>query len=199
MARPPQFSAQAILEATAQLAATRGPAGTTIGAIAQELRAPTGSIYHRFASRDVLFAELWLQTVENFQAGFRAELAGLGARRAGLEAALYTPRWVRAHRVPARLLLLHHRGDFVPGDWPPEVADRAARLGEDLANAIRDFAKRALGTARADALRRARLALVDLPSAAVGPHLRADEELPAIVERLIADAYLALIPARPRG
>src|SRR3712207_1089671 len=128
MPRPARFSNQGILDAAAEVAARSGPAGATMGAIADSLGAPTGSIYHRFRSRDVLLAELWLQTVEAFQVGFRAALAGPDAGAAGLEAALHTPRWVRAHPVPARLLLLHHREDFVPGEWPAEVVERAREV-----------------------------------------------------------------------
>jgi AcrR family transcriptional regulator len=170
-----------------------------MGAIAQELGAPTGSIYHRFASRDILLAEVWLHTVEAFQAGFIAELASGRPRDAGLNAALYTPGWVRAHRAPARLLLLHHRDDFLPGGWPPEVADRAGRLAAEMGRALRGFAREAFGSVGLTALRRSRFALVDVPGAAVGPHLRADEDLPDVVEDLVRSAYLAIVPAVARG
>jgi AcrR family transcriptional regulator len=195
MARPQQYSSEGILEAAAGLAATRGPAGATIGAIAESLGAPTGSIYHRFRSKDVLLAELWLQTVEGFQAGFQAALAGPDARAAGLDAALYTVRWVRAHPVPARLLLLHHRDDFLPGGWPPEVVERAAALKGDAEAAMRSFTRRALGSTSAAARRRARYAVVELASAAVLPHVRADEPPPPLVDELVAEAYDAVIPA----
>lgn len=194
MPRPSQFSSESILEATAHLASERGPAATTIGAIARELGAPTGSIYHRFASRDALLAEVWLHTVEAFQAGFIAELADGDPHEVGLGAALFTPAWVRAHRVPARLLLLHHRDDFLPGGWPPEVADRAGRLATDMNRALRAFARSTFGSTGAAALRRGRFALIDVPGAAVGPHLRADENLPDIIEELVRAAYLAIVP-----
>jgi AcrR family transcriptional regulator len=198
VARPARYSSQGILEAAAQLAAFEGPTGATIGAIAESLGAPTGSIYHRFPSKDVLLAELWLQTVEAFQAGFQAALAGPDPRDAGLDAALHTPRWVRAHPVPARLLLLHHRDDFLPGGWPPEVVERAADLTRRGEAALRSFARRALGSTRAAAMRRARYAVVELPVAAVMSHLRADEPPPPIVDELVADAYGALIPQSPK-
>jgi AcrR family transcriptional regulator len=193
MARPARYSAQGILDAAAELAATHGPAGATIGAIADSLGAPTGSIYHRFRSKDVLLAELWLQTVESFQAGFQAELAGPDAREAGLDAALYTPRWVRAHPVPARLLLLHSREDFLPGGWPVEVVERATALTTRGEAAMRSFTRRALGSTSAAAKRRARYAVVELSFAAVILHVRAGEPPPPIVDELVAAAYRALI------
>ena len=195
MGRPPRYSAAAILDATAQLAAIHGPAGATVGAIAESLGAPTGSIYHRFGSKDALLAELWLQTVETFQIGFQAALSGTHPREAGLEAALYTPRWVRSHPVPARLLLLYRREDFMPGGWPAEVVERAGELTARGEASLRGFARRALGSAGASALRRAQYAVVDLPYAAVRPHVHAGVPPPADVDGLVAVAYRAVIPA----
>lgn len=191
--RPARYPAQEILDVAAQLAARDGPGGATIGAIAGALGAPTGSIYHRFRSRDVLLAELWLQAVESFQADFQAALSGPDAREGGLEAALHTPRWVRAHPVPARLLLLHRREDFLPGGWPAEVVERAAEVGRGGEAALRSFARRALRSTNAGALRRARYAVIDLPYAAVRPHVHADEPPPPIVDELIASAYGAVM------
>lgn len=191
--RPARYEAQQILDTAARLAAAEGPSGSTIGAIASALGAPTGSIYHRFSSRDVLLAELWLQTVESFQAGFQSELAGPDPREAGLQAALYTPQWVRAHPAPARLLLLHRREDFLPGGWPVEVAERAAGLGKQAEQALRMFARRALKSTSTQAMRRVRYAVIDLSYAAVRPHVHADESPPSVVDELIATAYRAVI------
>src|SRR3954468_11327941 len=107
MARP-VFDHTDFLDAALVLVAERGPSAATIAAITQLLRAPTGSFYHRFPSRDALLGELWLQTVLAFQDGAPA------AREAGdwLDVALHTPRWVREHVDEGRLLLLYHRDDF---------------------------------------------------------------------------------------
>jgi AcrR family transcriptional regulator len=193
MARPARFSAQGILDAAAELAAESGPAKATVGAIAASLGAPTGSIYHRFRSKDVLLAELWLQTVDSFQAGFQAALAGPEPYQAGLDAALHTPRWVRAHPVPARLLLLHHRDDFVAGEWPLEVVEGSAETAARARAALDSFTRRALGSRSAAARRRARFAVVEMPVASVLSHVRADERPPPIVEELVADAYRGVI------
>jgi AcrR family transcriptional regulator len=194
MARPAHYSAEGILGAAAALAATRGPAKTTLTAIADSLGAPTGSIYHRFPSKDVLLAELWLQTVDSFQRGFQAALAGPDPFAAGLDAALHTPRWVRAHPRCARILLLHHRDDFVSGDWPSELRERTAAQTRSGQAALDAFTRRALHSTSAAARRRARYAVVELPIAGVLPHLRAEEPLPATLEELIADAYRGVIP-----
>jgi len=189
MGRPARYPAQQILDTAARLAAADGLAGSTIAAIASALGAPTGSIYHRFSSRDMLIAELWLQTVESFQGGFQATLAGPEPHEGGLRAALYTPRWVRAHPAPARLLLLHRREDFLPGGWPAEVSQRATDLGKQGELALRSFSRRALNSTSAQAMRRARYAVIDLPYAAVRPHVHANEPPPPMVDELIACAY----------
>jgi AcrR family transcriptional regulator len=193
MARPARYSAQGILDAAASLAAACGPANTTLAAIAANLGAPTGSIYHRFPSKDRLLAELWLQTVDSFQHGFQAALARPEPLTAGLQAALHTPRWVRANPRSARILLLHHRDDFVARDWPAELRARTLAQTRRSQRALHAFTRRALHSTSAPARRRIRLALVELPVASVLPHLRAEQPPPAILEQLIEDAYWGLI------
>jgi hypothetical protein len=143
----------------------------------------------------VLLAELWLQTVESFQVGFQAALAGPHPYEAGLDAALHTPRWVRAHPVPARLLLLHHRDDFVTGEWPLEMVDRTTELAERGQAALDSFTRRALGSMSSAARRRARFAVVEMPVATVISHMQANERPPAIVVELVADAYGGVMQA----
>src|ERR671936_386712 len=95
MARPARFSDSDLLDAAAEVAAANGPAATTISAIAEAAGAPTGSLYHRFPSRDVLLGTLWLDLVGRFQAGW-IEALEQGDPEA---AALHTPAWVRAPRT----------------------------------------------------------------------------------------------------
>src|ERR1700712_5469079 len=107
----PAFDHADFLNAALALVAEQGPSGVTVGAITGRLKAPTGSFYHRFASRDALLAELWFTTGMQFQQGIGVALdAG-----DGLGAALHTPAWVREHLNEGRLLLLYHRDDFVQG------------------------------------------------------------------------------------
>src|SRR5262245_382938 len=88
MSRTSEYDADQILTAAGRLIAASGPGGATIGAIARAVGAPTGSIYHRFPSRDVLLAQVWLRAATAFQAEFFRRLAGAPPRRAGLAAAL---------------------------------------------------------------------------------------------------------------
>ncbi|NOX28486.1 MAG: helix-turn-helix transcriptional regulator, partial [Actinobacteria bacterium] len=56
MGRRPKYSSDQILDAAASLLAADGPTALSVARIAARLGAPSGSIYHRFGSRDVLVA-----------------------------------------------------------------------------------------------------------------------------------------------
>jgi AcrR family transcriptional regulator len=185
----PKFDDGDFLDAALAIAAERGPVAVTIGAITNRLKAPIGSFYHRFASRDVLLGELWLRTVLDFQQGITAALdAG-----DGLRAALHTPAWVRLHLDEARLLLLYHRDDFVQGGWPRSLRDGVAAQTERMETGFARFARLVFGRAGRDELRRAQFLLAEVPVAAVRQHLHRREPPPPIVDQLIRITYRAVI------
>src|SRR5262249_22446234 len=136
MPRPSRFSEAQILDATAAIVAADGPSAATIGGMRHMLKAPAGSIYHRFASRDVLLGRLWLSKAAFFQDRFAAALADPDPFKAGLAAALSMPRAVREDFAGARIMLLHRRDDFLDGDWPPEMAYKPIRLQQQLDHPI---------------------------------------------------------------
>ena len=68
--KPARFHHDLIIDAASAVVAEQGPTGATISRIAKAAGAPTGSIYHRFSSRDVLLGEVWLSAAESFQSGF---------------------------------------------------------------------------------------------------------------------------------
>jgi AcrR family transcriptional regulator len=189
MARPARFTDRDLLEAATQVAASAGPAAATVGAIASAAGAPTGSLYHRFPSRDVLLGTLWLELVGRFQAGWIAAMQA-GDTEA---AALHTPNWVRAHPTEARLLLLHRREDFLAGDWPPDLAERAARVNDRAGGALRAFTRAELGDDLPATVRRVRFALVQIPYAAVRPYLEAAQPPPPDLDALVLTASQAVL------
>lgn len=193
MARPAKFSRDEVLAGALRVVAREGPRRSSVGEIAGELGAPSGSIYHRFPSRDALLAELWLVTVEDFQGGFLAALEGRDTLEAGIAAALYTPHWARERTAEARLLLVHRREDLLDGGWPGALADRAERLGEELAAGLRRYARRHLGRAGEEARRRVAFALIDVPGAAVRRHLAANRPPPPGIDELVAETARALL------
>lgn len=185
----PKFSQSDYLAAALAIAAERGPSGVTVASISEYLRAPTGSFYHRFASRNVLLGALWLRTVLDFQQGVRAALdAG-----DGLAAALHTPAWARAHLDEARLLLLYHRDDFVQGEWPEELRARVAEMTQRMEAASLRNARVIFGHDGPEEVRLAQFLIAEVPVAAVRQHLVRREPPPALVDRLISITYGAVV------
>ncbi len=203
MSRAPKFNEAQILTAAGRLIATHGPAGATIGAIARAVGAPTGSIYHRFDSRDVLLAEVWLGAAAAFQAAFFERLAGGAPREAGLRAALYMAQRVREHPQEARLLLLHRREDFVDRGWPITLRRRAEQLGHQVETELGALSRRLCGRQDARTVRIVSYAVVEAPFAAVRRHVAASESPPPYVDvmiRVTYDAVIGQLRARgPRG
>lgn len=193
MPRAARFDEEQILAAAGRLVAAHGPASATIGAIARAVGAPTGSIYHRFDSRDVLLAEVWLRAAEAFQAAFFARLSGPAPRRAGLTAALYMAQRVREHPREARLLLLHQREDFVDRGWPATMRRRAEGLGGQIETELRAFSRRLCGRQDARTLRIVTYAVLEAPFAAVRRHVAVGENPPTYVDALIRVTYDAMI------
>jgi AcrR family transcriptional regulator len=191
MARPAKFTDDEILDAA--LRQVTDGAGATVAGIAAAVGAPTGSIYHRFPSRDVLVARLWLRTVAQFQDGLVAVLAEQDPADAGRHAVRYFLEWTRDHPVEAQLLLLHRRDDLLADGWPDEVRERAAAVAEQFDDALRDYTRRRLGSLSQDAQQRAAFAVVDIPFAAVRRHLAAGEAPPPMLDDLVVRAHDAVL------
>lgn len=186
------FSRDDFFAAARVLASDRGPAVVTVDAVMQHLKAPKGSFYYRFSSRDVLLGELWLATILAFQEGFVAAIEAGD----GLGAALHTPAWVRRNPDDARLLLLYSRHDFVQGDWPDTLKHGVREQADRFKGCLSAFARQTWGRAGPAQLRRATFVLAEVPGAAVKEHLRAREQPPPLVDELIATTYHAVVSAR---
>lgn len=195
MARPARFSSEQILQAALKRIATEGPASATVAAIAGDIGAPTGSLYHRFPSRDVLIATLWLDVVESFQAGFLAALQDPDPVEGGRRALGFALSWCREHPREACLLLLHRREDLLAEGVPPELRDRARTLAEGAEHGLRSYSRRRTGSLSAASLRRVRFALVDVPFAAVRRDLEIGSRPSDEVDDLVLTVYDAVLSA----
>ncbi|MEU7315705.1 helix-turn-helix domain-containing protein [Streptomyces sp. NPDC007083] len=192
MARPSRFDVQQLLDAAVKLAAAGGPAAVSMSAVAMEVGAPSGSVYHRFAGRATLLAEVWLRTVESFQEGYFAAIeAGVDARQAGCAAARHVVAWSRAHPQEAALLL-YGAEEFGRADWPEEHRRRADRGNRRVRDALASLAA-ALGADCRQTTERVALAVIDLPLSLVRRHLRAGASLPAYAEDLAEECTAALL------
>lgn len=196
MARPPRFDTDQILDAAVRLAAAAGPGAVTVSAVAQAIGAPSGSMYHRFAGRSALLAEVWLRSVERFQEGYFASLHGdADPRRAARAAARHVVGWSRAHPEEATLLL-YGPWEFGRAGWSQEHTGRADSGNERVFAAIGTVAA-ALGATEPQDRDRVALALMDLPLSVVRRHLRAGGSLPPHAEDLAEECAAALLPAAP--
>jgi AcrR family transcriptional regulator len=195
--RPAKFSNSAILRAAGDIVAADGPGAATMGAIAHAIGAPSGSLYHRFPSRDVLLGRLWLEKAAFFQDAFAAAFEGPDVRRRAVEAALSLPRCARADFPGARIMLLHRREDFLSGNWPPAMREEAARLGALVDSLLNQATTRLFGARTRENRLRTAFALLDIPFAAVRRHVGQNRPPPPEVDRLVAAAVTAILADGP--
>ena len=198
MGRPAKFNDDVILDATAEAIARDGPARATVASIAAAVGAPSGSIYHRFDSRDLMFARLWIRTVRRSQPGFIEALADPDLHAAARNAVLHVPRWSRSHLSEAMVLLLYRREDLA-SRWPDELGGELRDLNVGLIKAYKDYCRRRYGTASRVTLEVARFGLFDIPYAAVRHYLAAGQPPPARLDELIATAAASVLDAHDRA
>lgn len=193
MPRPSRFSDDQILDAGLALAADGGPAALTVTAISERIGAPSGSIYHRFGSRDLLVGHLWLRTVESFQSGWLDALSSAGepvgmARRS----AAHVLTWSAQNPDGARLLMRHRSEDLLADDWPEPLREANRRQRERVAEALEDLGQR-FGVSRRRCLRRLTFACIEIPTAEVRHCLARGTVPDATSHQLVDEAVVALL------
>ena len=184
MGRKSSFNDRQIYAALGRQLAELGQA--TIADIRDATGVATGSLYHRFGSREGLMASAWLDTVAAFQGRFIAALGGEGIE-AGVEAALETPRFCRAEPDLALLLVCCRPSEFLTENVPAEYAQRVAGVNRRVATALSEYARR-IGRP----LLACRLALVGYPLGAVRLFLPR-QKVPIEVDDLIRKAVEATL------
>ena len=180
MGKKPKYSREQILDVALQHLTSEGPRSVSIKRIASALGAPSGSIYHRFKSRDHLVAELWLDVVESFQSRFCEQVHQNPAT-----AARGVVEWARENPKQAVVISRYRREDLMGPEWPEQTRQRAGFLGEQLQTEL----KHLFGKYGKE---RVLLALVDLPKAAVKRYLGADE-MPENLEEMVEEAARAVL------
>lgn len=197
MARPAAFTDDQLLDAVLTLVAAGGPGAATIAAISEATGAPVGSIYHRFASRELLMARLWMRTVAAFQRGFIQALADEDPKQVAVSAVDFVLGWAQKHPAEMRVLLLYRREDLAAG-WPEELGRELAALRRELEAALRDYARSRYGRDDEDAVARVTFALVDIPYAAVRRYVLTSGGLPAGVADVVVQTCRFALAARLR-
>ncbi|MEA2682889.1 MAG: hypothetical protein QOK05_1217 [Chloroflexota bacterium] len=192
MARPAQHHPAAIIAAALALASNGEIDGVTIGAVSRTSGAPSGSIYHRFGSRDGLLAAAWLDATRSFNSGFLEALDRV-SQPPGLAAALFTVEWSRREPHRARALVLHRAMDFGAARWSNDRRAEARYAAAGLEQGLTEFSTMSFGASGGEVRRRVTFALLDVPLAAVRRYLAAGMTAPPEVDGYVDAAVRALL------
>jgi AcrR family transcriptional regulator len=114
----------------------------SIAAVSKAAGVPTGSIYHRFSSRDALLAEVWLSATARFHAAVLPRISAIASEADAVECALATPRFTRNDHAAAAVLSSHRREEFIRPEAPEEYRTRAAKHAAEMRDAIAQAAAR---------------------------------------------------------
>ena len=179
MPRPALHDTDTMLDAARALVLEQGSRAATVEAIAKASGAPSGTIYHRFGSRDELIARLWIRGVQRSQAAFFAALEGLEPREAVLAGGLSILDFCADQPADAKLLVAFRHDDLVRAAPAGPLAEELEQLNQPVERAVVELARGLYGRASRAALDRVLLAVFDLPYGAVRRHLIAGRPLPA--------------------
>jgi AcrR family transcriptional regulator len=168
-----------MLDAARDLLIEGGSASATVEAIADVSGAPTGSIYHRFGSRDGLLTRLWIRAVYRSQASFLAALENEDPHAAALAAADSILKFCEEEPADARLLVSFRREDLIRTAPSGQLADELEELNRPVEAAVVALARRLYGRPTRAALNRTLLAVFDLPYGAVRRYLITGTKVPA--------------------
>jgi AcrR family transcriptional regulator len=192
MGRPTLFSSELILDAALEVVAESGIGALTMTSVAAHLGAPSGSIYHRFASRAALAGDLWLRTQERFQANFFAGLDHPDPLTAARRAAANVVAFSHDRRLDALLMMRYRSDDLMRGGWTDEQVAQYRRHRRRMSSALTSL-QRSFGLDDRESLRRITFAVVDVPYTAARAAIvsvRLPDELAA---RLIDETVVALL------
>jgi AcrR family transcriptional regulator len=192
MPRPRLHSDDAIMDAARAVVLTRGARGATIGAIANQSGAPTGSIYHRFASVEELLARTWMRAMRRVQEALLSseEQDPIAATVAG---ALAVYDFCLRHREEALLASSFRRSDFVATDFSDEARSQLEGLNSRIDPFLATLARRLGGPGQQDV---ALLAVRDLPFGAALPHIRNATRPPPERRKRLEAAVRAVVHGR---
>ena len=189
MPRKSLHAPEAMLDVARDLLLEEGAHGATIEAISAVSGAPTGSIYHRFGSRDELVTRLWMRAVRRSQAAFLDAVDVEDPAMAAVSGGMSIFDFCRAQPRDARLLVSFRYEDLVRAAPQGPLADELQELNRPVEAAVAGLARALHGRATPAAVGHVLLVVFDLPYGAVRRHLIAGVDPP---QRLRADLERAL-------
>lgn len=140
MARASKFTEQDLLDGARDAVLEHG-LDATLAQVSALVGAPTGSLYHRFASRDHLMTALWLRSVRRFHEGYLVAASAADARQALRECAVHIPRYCRGFPADARAMMLFRHSRLV-ATAPDGLRAEVRSVNDDVWAALRGLAAR---------------------------------------------------------
>ena len=196
MPRPQVHPTGKMLDAARDLVLEGGLRSATIEAIARSSGAPTGSIYHRFGSRDELVAQLWIRAVYRSQASFLAALEQEDAKDAAIAAAMSIIDFCEEHPDDAQLLAAFRREDLIHALPEGPLSKELEELNRPVERSVVRLATRLFGNRTRASLDRTLLAVFDLPYGAARRYLINGQRLPPGLRGDLSRAISAVIANR---
>ncbi|NUS74160.1 MAG: TetR/AcrR family transcriptional regulator [Corynebacteriales bacterium] len=111
MSKPAAYSRDQILDA-AMNAVHEHWRSATVAHVTAQLGAPSGSVYHRFRSREALFAAAWIRSIKRFHQKL-GQVQAEDPVEAITETALLIPRFCRKHPLDARMMTMYRYSDLM--------------------------------------------------------------------------------------
>jgi AcrR family transcriptional regulator len=169
---------------------SEGVEQTTIQAIAEACGAPVGSLYNRFGSRRELLGTLWIRAARRSQAACLPALEQADALSGALAVVRGLLAFSREQPEDARLLASFRREDLL---GTPALDRQLETLNDPVEHALKQLSKRLYDNMRRESVRRVRLAVLDLPLAAVRGYLLAAKAVPAEIDAHVLRAARAIL------
>lgn len=188
MAKRALYSSEDILAAAVGAVAHRGHAAT-VADVTAILGAPSGSIYHRFPTREALFVSAWIKCVHDFQDTLTTVSGIDDPLEAIVETGLLIPRFCRKHPAEARTLTLYRHAELLANP-PKGLHDDLAGLNDPVAAHITGLTRRRFGEASPRRLELIALACRETPYGMVRGHIGG--RIPDWLDRPIAAAIAAV-------
>lgn len=165
----PKFTHDGILDATAQEVLQRG-AAVTIGDVSQRLGAPSGSIYHRFASREELLVRLWLRSVRRFHEAYLAASDNEDPEQALIGMARCVASFTAQHQADAVSMTMFRHSRLI--DTAPESCQGEVRtINDTLHVRLAKLAEARYTRVTPRHLTLVRVAAIDCPYGLVQPYV----------------------------
>lgn len=192
MSRPARYTHEDVLDAALAVVGRQGRAGVSIQRIADQLGAPTGSLYHRFDTRDELLVALWTRSVRRFQRGFLDAIGDPDLGTALRTGALHLPRYCRDHPAEAQALTLF-RYEALLAHKSGAVRSLVSGLNDEAYRAMRDLCGRRFGAVTPDLFHILDAAMRTVGYGLLRPVLAAREAVPTWIDEVIIAAQPAIL------